>query len=133
MSLFEATKKRSNNLEKNVLCLYYNQVQINGTREGFFSHGIICHKTQKQTEWWMYALICMRQYYKHHWKTVLNLINDSLINCAGTNSSNFAMILSFYRSKSHSFQNPKKRGFSRVSFLSYPKPGFLNFAPNWKQ
>jgi len=27
------------------------------------------------------------------------------------NSSNFTTILSFYRSKSHSFQNPKKPGF----------------------
>jgi len=59
---------------------------------------------------------------------VLNLINNSLINCAGTNSDSFTMILKFYRSKSHSFQN----GLSRVSFLSYPKPGFQNFAPNWK-
>jgi len=72
MSLFEATKKRSNNLEKTVPCLTYNQAQINGTREDFFSHGTIWHKTQKQTERWKCALIVMRQYYKHHWKTVLN-------------------------------------------------------------
>ena len=109
---------------KTVPCLNCNQAQINGTREGFFSHGTICHKTQKQTEWWKCALIVMRQYYKLHWKTVLNLLNNSLINCAGTNSSNFSMVLNFYRSKSHSFQNPKKYVFSRVSFLSYPKPRF---------
>jgi len=24
-------------------------VHVSGTREGFFSHGTICHKTQKQT------------------------------------------------------------------------------------
>jgi len=46
----EATKKRSNNLEKTVPCLNYNQAQLTGTRKGFFSHGTICHKTQKQTE-----------------------------------------------------------------------------------
>ena len=57
MSLFEATKKGSNNLEKTAPCLNYNQVRINGTREGFFRHGTICPKTQKQTEWWKYALI----------------------------------------------------------------------------
>jgi len=34
VSLFGATKKRSNNLEKTVLCLNYNQVQI---KEGFVS------------------------------------------------------------------------------------------------
>jgi len=50
MSLFEVTKKRSNNLEKTVPCLNYNQAHISETREGFFSHGIICHKTRKQAE-----------------------------------------------------------------------------------
>jgi len=57
-------------------------------------------------------------------KTVLNLINNSLINYAGTNSSYFTMILSFYRSKSHSFQNPKKSRFSRVFFSVTRNPGF---------
>ena len=37
--------------------------KISGIRKGFFSHEIICHKTQKQTEWWKCALIVMRQYY----------------------------------------------------------------------
>jgi len=50
MSLFEATKKRPNNLEKLLHALITILVQINGTREGFFSHGSICHKTQQQTE-----------------------------------------------------------------------------------
>jgi len=50
MSIFEATKQRSNYPEKNIPCLNYNHVQITGTREGVFSHGTICHKTQKQTE-----------------------------------------------------------------------------------
>jgi len=85
MSLFEATKNRWNNLEKTVPCLNYNQAQFSGTREGFFSHWTICRKTQKQTEWWKCALIAMRQQYKHYWKTVLNLINKLLMNCAGTN------------------------------------------------
>jgi len=83
MSLFEATKKKSNNLEK----LYYashTKKHISGTREGFFSHRTICHKTQKLTEWWKYALIVMHQFYKHLQNTVLNLINNSLINCAVT-------------------------------------------------
>jgi len=39
MSVFEATKKRSNSLEKTVPCLNYNQAQISGTRQGFISHG----------------------------------------------------------------------------------------------
>ena len=113
-----------NNLEKLFHAFNYNQALINGTREGFFSHGTIRCETQKQTEWWKCALIVMRQYCKHHWKTVDNLINNLLTNCAGTNSTNFTMILSFYRSKSHSCQNPKKNRFYRVSFLNYPKPGF---------
>ena len=50
MSLFDATKKRSNNLEKLLHAFNYNQTQISGTREVFFSHGTICRKTQKQTE-----------------------------------------------------------------------------------
>jgi len=129
MSLFEAAKKRSSNLEKTVPRLNY--IQISGTRGGFISHGTIRHKTQKQTEWWKCALIFMRQYYKHDWKTVLDLINNSLLNCAGTNSSNIAMILSFIAQNRIHFKT-RKKGFSRVSFLSYPKPGFLEFAPNWK-
>jgi len=48
MSLFEAAKKRSSNLEKTVPRLNY--IQISGTRGGFISHGTIRHKTQKQTE-----------------------------------------------------------------------------------
>jgi len=110
MSLFEDTKKRSNNL-KSVSYLNYKQAQISGTREGFFTHRTIFHQTQKQTEWWNCAMIVMRQCYEHHWKTVLNLIKKSLINCAGTNSCNFTMIPSFYRSKLHSFQNPGLPGF----------------------
>jgi len=70
------------------------------------------------------CLIVMRQSYQHHWKAVLNLINNSLINCAGTNSSNFTMILTFYRSKSHSFQNPKKTGFPGFFFSVTRNPGF---------
>jgi len=93
-------------------------------KSAFFSHGTICHTPRKQTDRWKCALIVMRQYYKHHWKTVLNLIKNSLINGAGTNSSKFTMILRFYRWKSHSVQNPKKNGFSRVSFLSYQKTRF---------
>jgi len=49
MSLFEAANKRSNNLEK----LYHALIAIKPKSvetEGFFSHGTICHKTQKQTE-----------------------------------------------------------------------------------
>jgi len=55
---------------------------------------------------------------------VLNLISNSLVNCAGTNNSNFTVILSFYRSKSHSFQNPKKAGFPRFLFSATRNPGF---------
>ena len=52
---------------------------------------------------------------------MLNFIKNSLI-CARTNNRNFTMILSVYRSKSHSFQSPKKRIFPGF-FSSYPKPG----------
>jgi len=54
MNLFEVAKKRSNNLEKlfyALITIKPKSAQIIGTREGFFSHGTICHKTQKQTEW----------------------------------------------------------------------------------
>ena len=93
--------------------------------EWAFQPRAMCHKTQKQTEWWKCALIAMCQYYKHHWKTVFNLINDiALINRAGTNSSNYKMILSVYRSKSHSFQNPKKTGFPGFLLSATRNPGF---------
>ena len=55
---------------------------------------------------------------------MLSLINNSLINCAGTNSSNFTMILSFYHSKSHPFQNPKKTDFPGFLFSATRNPGF---------
>ena len=114
---------------KTVPCLNYNQAQISGTREGFFSHCTICHKTQKQTEWWKCALIVMRQYYKHQWQTAFNLINASLINCAETNSNNFTMILSFYRSKLHYISKPEKNGFSHVFFSANRSPGFKVLPP----
>jgi len=124
MSLFEATKKRSNNLEK----LFHALITImpkSVEPEGFFSAtGLFVTKLRNRLNDWKCALIVMRQYYKHQWQTVFYLINNSLINCAGTNSNDFTTTLSFYSSKTHSFQNPKKPGFSRVSFLSYPKPGF---------
>jgi len=66
MSRFEVTKKRSNDLEKLYHALLTNKTHISGTREGLFSHRTICHKTQKLAEWWEYALIVMRQYYKRH-------------------------------------------------------------------
>jgi len=56
----------------------------------------------------------MRQYYKHHCKTVLNLINNSLINCAETNSSNFTMILSFIAQNRIHFKTRKKRVFQGI-------------------
>ena len=122
MSLFEAIK-RSNNLEK----LYHAVITIEPTSmEDFFGHGAICHKTQKQTEWWECALIVMRQYDKHHYKTMLNSINNLLTNCAETSSGKFTMISSFYRSKSHSFQNLKKAGFPEF-FSQLPKTRVLNF------
>jgi len=92
----------------------------------FSATGNICHKTQKQPEWWECAFIVMRQCYKHHSKTVHNL--NSLINCAGTNNSNFTMIPSSYRSKSHSFQNQKKGGFPGC-FSQIPETRVLKFCP----
>jgi len=53
MNLFEATKKRSNNLEKlfhALIAIKPKTAQISGTRKGFSSYGTICHITQKQTE-----------------------------------------------------------------------------------
>ena len=53
MTIFEVTKKRSNNLEKlfhALITIKPKSAQISGTREGVFSHGTICHKTQKHTE-----------------------------------------------------------------------------------
>ena len=121
MSLFEAPKKRWNNLKRTVPCLKYNRTQISGTREGLFCHGTICHKSQKQTKWWTCVLNVMRQYYEHHWKTVANLINNSLINCGGTNSGNFTMILSFIAQNRIHFKTRKKPGFL---FSATRNPGF---------
>ena len=45
-SLFEATNKRPENLEA-VSRIAYNQAHISRARKGFFSHGTICHETEK--------------------------------------------------------------------------------------
>jgi len=50
MNLFEATKKRSNNLEKlfhALITIKPKSAQISGTRQGFFSHGTICHNSNR--------------------------------------------------------------------------------------
>ena len=52
----------------------------------------------------------------------------SLTICGGTNNSNFTMILSFYRPKSHSFQNPKKTFFPGF-FSQLPETRVLKFCP----
>ena len=96
---------------KTVQCLNYHQAHTSGTREGFFSHGAICRKIQKQTKWWKCALIVMRQYYKHHGKTVLNLINKSLINCAGISSSNSQWYWVFIAQNRIHFKTRKTRVF----------------------
>jgi len=62
---------------------------------------------------------------------VLTLINNLLIYYALTNSSNFTMILSFDRTKSHSFQNPKKPGFSHF-FSQLHETQVLKFCPKLK-
>jgi len=53
----------------------------------------------------------MRQYYKHHGKTVLNLINKSLINCAGISSSNSQWYWVFIAQNRIHFKTRKTRVF----------------------
>jgi len=60
---------------------------------------------------------------------LLDLLKNLLINGTGTTSSDFTMILSFYCSKSHSFQIPKKNRFSRAFFSATRNPGFLILPP----
>ena len=107
---------------KTVPCLNCNQPKSVEPEGIFFNHGTICHKTQKQTEWWNYFVL--RQYYKHYWITVLNLINNSLINCAGTNSTNFTMILIFIAQNLIHFKTQKTPGFPGFLFSATRNPGF---------
>jgi len=48
MSLFEPTKKRSNKLKLHHALITIKPISVQP--EGFFSHGTICHKAQRQTE-----------------------------------------------------------------------------------
>jgi len=57
---------------------------------------------------------------------VLNLINNSLVNCAGTNSSNFTMILSFIAQNRIHFKTRKKRVFPG-SFSQLPETRIFLF------
>jgi len=118
---FEATKKSSNNL-KNCTMPLLQSSSYQWKQRGLIQPQYYLSQNS-ETDWLIRALIDMRQYYKHHWKAVLNLINNSLIDCAGTNSGNFTMILNFCRSKSHSFQNPKKTGLPGF-FSATRNPGF---------
>jgi len=55
---------------------------------------------------------------------VLKLINNSLINGGGTNSSNFTMILSFISQKRILFKTRKSPGFPGFPFSATRNPGF---------
>jgi len=128
MSVFEATKKRSKNVKKK---LFHALITIKAKslepQRAFSATGLFV-TTQKQTEWWKRALIVMCQYYKHHWKTVPNLINNSLIHCAGTNSSSFTMILSFIAQNPIHFKTQKKKIFPGF-FSQLPETQVLKFCP----
>jgi len=56
---------------------------------------------------------------------VLNLINNSLINCAGTNSSNFTTILNFNAQNHIHLKTRKKTDF----FSQLPETRVLKFCP----
>ena len=95
-----------------------------GTREGFFSLGTICQKTQKKTKSWKFPLIVMSRYCKRHWRTVLNLINNSLIIAQGTT----VVISQWYWvfiSQNRIHFKTQKNGFSRFFFSVTRNPGFL--------
>jgi len=59
---------------------------------------------------------------------VPNLTNNSLINCAGTNSSNFTIILSFIARNRIHFTTRKKRVFPG-SFSQLPETRILKLCP----
>jgi len=55
---------------------------------------------------------------------VLHLINDSLIDCSGTNSRYFTMILSFIGQNRIHFKTRKKTGVPGFLFSATRNPGF---------
>ena len=59
---------------------------------------------------------------------MLNLINNQLINCTGTNSSNFTMILNFITQNRIHFKTRKKRVFLGF-FSQLPETRVFNFYP----
>jgi len=120
MNLFEATKKRSNNLQKTVPCLNYNQAQICGTR-GLFQPRVYLSQNS-ETDWiWLSGVSIANIIEK-----LCLTINDSLIDCAGTNSSNFTMILSFIGQNRIHFKIRKKRVFPGF-FSQLPETRVLKF------
>jgi len=121
---FEATKKRSNNLKKLFHAVITIKPKSVEPERAFFSRGAICNKIQKQTEWWKCALIVIHQYYPHHWKTVPNLINNSLTNCAVANCSNFTVIFSFIAQNRIHFKTRKKLGFPGFLLSATRNPSF---------
>jgi len=123
MNLYEAIKKRSNNLEKMFNALITIKPKSVEPERASSATGLFVTKLRNRLNDWKCALIVMSQYYKHQWQTVLYLINNSLINCAGTNSNDFTTILSFYCSESHSFQN-RKTVFLGLLFSATRNPGF---------
>jgi len=62
---------------------------------------------------------------------ILSVINNSLINCAGNNSNNFTIILSFIAQNRIHFKTRKKRALPGF-FSQLPETRVLKFCPNWK-
>jgi len=95
MSLFEARKKRSKNIKKLFHALITIKPKPLERERDFSPTGQFVTKLRNRLNDECVLWLSCVSITNNHWKTVANLINNSLINCGGTNSSNFTVILSF--------------------------------------
>jgi len=95
MNLFEATKKRSSNVEKSC-SIPWLQSSPNQWKQRRLFQPLDYLSQNSETHWMMEVCFdCHTSVLSTSLKNCANLIDNSLINCAGTNSSNFAMISNF--------------------------------------
>ena len=128
MSLFEATKKKPDNLEKLFYALTTIKPKLVETERAFSATGLFVTKLRNRlNDESVLCLSCV---------SIINIIEKvcliyySLTNCAGTNSrpSNFTLILSFFSQNRIHFKIRKKRVFPGF-FSQLPETRVLKFFP----
>ena len=130
MSLFKATKKEVKYPWIAAPCINYSQAQ-SGIRVGFISHRTICHKLRNRpNDESVLWLSCVSIEYR--WKTVLNLINNSLLNHTVPTVVISQWYWVFITQNHIHFKKKTKKDFPRFLFSATRNPGFKILRGVWE-